>query len=62
MSLEKNMLPRYIKSTDLKGKKKYFYPLHNNFNVLIDFFSKIFTVNPTDRPTSNELLNHELFK
>jgi len=32
-----------------------------NMDILRDFFLKIFTINPDNRPSTTDLLNHKLF-
>jgi len=59
--LYENMLPKTEKTTD--EVQSYIYPLKNtNFYLLQDFFRKVFTIESGNRPTSDELLKHKLFK
>jgi len=60
-NLRKNIIPPKIK-TD-KEIDRYLGIMNNDYNmdILRDFFLKIFTINPDERPNTKELLNHKLF-
>ena len=57
----KNIIPAKFKTA--KEIDEYLGIMNNDYNmdILRDFFLKIFTINPDNRPGTTDLLNHKLF-